>query len=459
VRSVWILTAGACCALALWPAAVRTASQREASATLASLATPAPVTADYRERDRLVAFWEGAARQHETDQVSPRILAEQYLQRYRERGDADDAVRAEATARRSLSIQPRGNIGADLALSSALLTQHRFTEALAPIRDAQRYEPWNGGPIAREASLEIELGHYERARALLARIRPGPVADPAVDTVRARLYEVTGHLAQARPLLERAMRALDTHFDAPAQARAWYHMRAAELAFAAGENEAALAESTQALADFPSFAQAFAVRARIEAALHRWPQARADAARSAELVPSPEALGYLADAQRALGESEAARKTDGLIEAVARIGNARRLFDRLISLYDSDHHVRRDEALRIARRDLAVRDDIYAEDALAWALAANGRFREAAGHMRAALRFDTEDARLQYHAAAIAFQLGDRAEARRRASCALALNPHFHPAQADDARAILVRTALRLNERVLRPGARVCARS
>jgi tetratricopeptide (TPR) repeat protein len=436
VRSVWILTAGACCALAVWPAAVRTASQHEAAATLA---TPAPVAADYRERERLVAFWEGAARQHAGDQVSPRILAEQYLQRYRERGDADDVLRAEAMARRSLALQPRGNVAADLALSSALLTQHRFTEALAPIRDAERYEAWNGGLIAREASLEIERGRYERARALLARIRPGPVADPAVDTVRARFFEVTGHVAQARPLLERAMRALDTHFDAPAQARAWYHMRAAELAFESGENDAALAESTQALADFPAFAQGFAVRARIEAALHRWPAARADAARSADLVPSPEALGYLADAQRALGESSEARKTDDLIEAIARIGNARRLFDRLIAVYDSDHHLRLDEALRIARRDLAVRDDIYAEDTLAWALAANGRYEEAAVHMRAALRYDTEDARLQYHAAAIAFELGERDEARRRATRALALNAHFHPVQADDARALLAR--------------------
>ncbi len=439
MRSVWILTAGACCALAVWPAAVRTASQREASATLASLATPAPVAADYRERDRVVAFWEGAARQHAGDQVSPRILAEQYLQRYRERGDADDAVRAEAMARRSLAVQPRGNVAGDLALSSALLTQHRFAEALAPVRDAERYEPWNGALIAREASLEIERGRYERARALLARIRPGPLADPAVDTVRARFLEVTGHLAQAQPLLERAMRSLDTHFDAPAQARAWYHMRAAELAFEGGANGAALAESTQALADFPSFAQGLAVRARIEAALHRWPAARADAARSAELVPSPEALGYLFDAQSALGERDEARKTGDLIEAIARIGNARRLFDRLIAVYDSDHHVRLAEALQIARRDLAVRDDIYAEDTLAWALAANGRYREASVHMRAALRYDTEDARLQYHAAEIAFQLGERGEAKRRVTRALALNAHFHPVQADDARALLAR--------------------
>ena len=153
MRGAWILTAGAVCALAVWPAAVRTAAKRTATP---ALATAAPVAADYRERDRLVAFWEGAARQHDSDQVSPRILAEQYLQRYRERGDADDAVRAEAMARRSLRIQPRGNVAGDLALSSALLTQHRFSEALAPIADAERYEPWNGALLAREASLEIE---------------------------------------------------------------------------------------------------------------------------------------------------------------------------------------------------------------------------------------------------------------------------------------------------------------
>ena len=56
---------------------------------------------------------------------------------------------------------------------------------------------------------------------------------------------------------------------------------------------------------------------------------------------------------------------------------------------------------------------------------------------RKAIRFDTADPRLQYHAGYIALHTGDAAEAKRRFARALALNPHFHPVDAAQARVLL----------------------
>jgi len=120
VRYTWVATALALGAIALWPTFVK---QRESAARAASFPTAAPVAADYLERDRTIAFWEGMVRKRlSDDMLSPRQLAMQYLQRYRERGDLDDVLRARRMAELSLREQPRGNEGALIALASVELT-------------------------------------------------------------------------------------------------------------------------------------------------------------------------------------------------------------------------------------------------------------------------------------------------------------------------------------------------
>jgi hypothetical protein len=110
-----------------------------------------------------------------------------------------------------------------------------------------------------------------------------------------------------------------------------------------------------------------------------------------------------------LGDGQAAAATGDLIAAIERIGNAYRVNDRLIAIYYVEHGLRRDDALRIARRDAATRgDEIYAQDTLAWAAAGDGHWTEARGAMAKAIRYDTQDPRLQFHAGMIALHFGDR---------------------------------------------------
>ena len=67
----------------------------------------------------------------------------------------------------------------------------------------------------------------------------------------------------------------------------------------------------------------------------------------------------------------------------------------------------------------------------------DGRWAEARARIGAALRYGTENSLIEYHAGVIAAHVGDRSEAKRHFQRALALNPGFHPAFADDARARL----------------------
>ena len=421
-------------AIAAWPAYIR---RDEDAARAAALPTAAPVVADYQHRDKLIAFWERAVgEKHRGDMLSPRELSGEYLQRYRERGDIGDVLRAEAAAKASHAAEPRGNMGGELGLASVYLTLHRFHDALAVTRDVESWDTGDPSMYSREASLDMEIGDYARAQKRLDAV-PDKDRDDSWRVVESRYLELTGHLSAARPLLQTAGAYVNANVDAPAQQRAWYFFREGEMAFEAGDNDEALADERQAIAIFPHYADGFRVLARVECALKQWTECLRDATTSADMVPYPETLGYEADAQRALGQGEAAAGTDGLIRTVERIGNAQRISDRLLAIYYSEHGLHADDAYAIARRELSARDDIFTEDTLAWAAAADGRWDVARTAIRKALRFDTENSLLQYHAGMIALHFGDRAEAKRRLARALALNGQFHQVYADRARATL----------------------
>lgn len=432
-RSIGLTAASALLALAAWPTFLA-----HRSVAPAAVFTPAPVIADWKYRDRTVDFYERALEARPDNQVFSRTLALQYLQRFREQGDVGDIARAEVMARRSLAIQPLGNAQADMALGSALLTYHEFRQALRYERDAVAAEPFNDNALAEEASIEMELGEYRAARRILSAEPPGSGENPAWEAVQARYDELTGRLTEARRLIDRATRAMDSDFSNPAYSRSWFHMRAGQLAWEAGDDSAAAKEFDTALRMYPENSMALMFQARLYHSLGQWHQTLAAAERSAALYPSPQALGYEADAQRALGDDVGAAATDDLIRAVERLGNIHGINDRLLANYYAEHGVHLRDALRTALADHRVRgDEIYADDTVAWALAANGRWSEAYRFAELATRYGTQDPLLQLHAGIIAAHIGHRDEAKRRLETALGLNPRFHPYYAREARRLI----------------------
>jgi tetratricopeptide (TPR) repeat protein len=417
----------------MWPAFASRAVVGDPTAAL----TPAPLRDDATIRAKTIAFEESRVTQDAQDQITPRLLADQYLQRYRERGDVGDVLRAQAAAQRSLRIQPRNNVAALQELAAAQLTLHRFRDALATIREARRIAPSDSSLAMSEASLDMELGDYATAKAIVARAGDGKTE--ATETVAARLAELTGDLPRARMLLGRAARRADAIYGIPNERRAWFHARLAELAFAAGDTAEALREERTALDRFPDDVQALTGQARFSAALGRWDEVRAAAEHAVRLTPSPENLGLLADAQDHLGDPAAAGATRDEIAAVERIGNAQHLVDRLLALEYADHGTRLDDAYAIASRELAVRDDVFAEDTQAWTAARAGHWDTARRAAARATAWNTAEPRLWYHAGVVAEHDGDRARAVACYEHALGLNERFAAGFADDARERLKR--------------------
>jgi len=423
-------------AVLFWPTYLR---RTEAAARAASLPTMAPVRDDYSGRDGNVAFWEGMVHKHIfDDMVSPRQLSAQYLQRYRERGDIDDVFRAEHAAELSLKAQPRGNIGAELELASDYLTLHQFYKSIAMTKRVEALDRGDFLMYPREASLDMEIGDYAGAAKRLDQV-PLKNRDDSWRVVESRYLELTGHLSDARDLLAVAAANANAQYDASAQSRAWYYFREGEMAFEAGDNDGAIAFEKQSLSIFPTYADANRLLAKYECAGHHWQECLDAAIASANVIPYPETLGYEVDAYRGLGRTKDAAITDDLIVTEERIGNAQRISDRLLAIYYSDHHLRPGDAYAIAKRELAVRQDIFTWDTLAWAAAMDGKWDEARSDEAKAMKYGTQISLLYYHAGAIAQHFGDNATAKTDYQQALALNPQFHPFFADDARAQLAK--------------------
>ncbi len=398
---------------------------------------PAPISSDYRQRDRLIAFEETQARLDPGDQITRRMLAGEYLQRFRETGDLNDVARAHAMAERSLALQPQGNTQALSVIASSDIVFHRFRAALSAERAASEADPSNDGARAQSASILMEIGRYQEAEQILNH-PSDPDVDPTWMSIRARYDELTGNVAGARVVLDEATRRVDRMTSISAYARSWYHLRDAQLAFEAGDGQTATAEYDESLRIYPYNSMALLFAAKLYRAHHDWQRALAAATRSADLYPLPQALGYEADAQRALGDEEGAQRTDALIAAEQRLFNLQGINDRLLAMYYAEHHEHLNDALAAARSDIAKRgDEIYADDTMAWVLATMGRWKEARVYAVRAARYDTADPELQYHCGVIAWHAGYAGEARRRLSAALAVDASFHPFYADDARRIL----------------------
>ena len=105
--------------------------------------------------------------------------------------------------------------------------------------------------------------------------------------------------------------------------------------------------------------------------------------------------------------------------------------------FDVDHGGATEAVLAKARASLAARRDTTGHDAVAWTLYRLGRFDEAAGEIVLAAADGAADARLTYHAGAIALARGDAAAGRASLERALALGAALDPAERAEAERLL----------------------
>ena len=348
------------------------------------------------------------------------LLGLAYQQRARETADTRDYARSERALRAALD-RDRANVYALGGLGSLALSRHRFRDALALGRRAQRLSPTTARTYGVTGDALVELGRYDEAFAAydrMAALKPGLSA-----------YARVSHARELRGDRRGAVRAMELAVDAAGsqpEPLAWTRVQLGKLHVSRGRPAAAAREYRAAIAAFPGYAQALDALARVEAARGRVGRAIQLERDAVERSPLPDFVGYLGDLYRAQGRPRLAREQYGLVGAIEQllVANGVRT-DLETALFDVDHGLRLEAALVRARRAHRERPSVQADDVLSWALARTGRCGEALRFSKRALRLGALDAPTYFHRGMIERCLGRHAEARRWFRRALAANPDF----------------------------------
>ena len=403
------------------------------------VAAPIPVAAGTDEEGRLpiagrLAFWTARVERDPTDHVSMVQLAGLEAQEARRTSDVDRFRRADALLDRALAIDPL-SFNALRAKAGVRFALHDFQGSMELADRILAIAPGDVGAVAIDADARLETGDLVKAGAeyeRLANVVPGP----AVDARRARHAYLVGDDADALRLATDARDAarLLERIDDPA----FYHYQLAELARLTGDADLARGELKAGLAIAPDDTRLLLSTARLDAATDHVDDAIAALEHATAIVPSPESLALLGDLKALAGDDVGAQAAYATVDGIGQLAaSAGGVYDRQLALFALDHG-RVDAALVGQLRDaLRDRPDAYGHDLLAWAFYRSGQLDAAADEAQVALSNGIHDARILYHAGAIALADGQTAVGRARLVDAMARATALAPREIADATKLL----------------------
>jgi len=385
-----------------------------------------------------VTFWGDRFAASPRDFVSATRLAASEIELARATGDVTAYAAAEAAIDGALAAYPDYALALDYR-GVVQVALHRFSDARANALSILADRPDDPTALATLGDASLELGDAAAAADAYARLIAAD--DSAAARVRvSHLAFVEGRVDDAVAASRSAVAAANAE-GSGGSALAWYQYQLGDTLIATGDRPGAATAYAAALAADPRSHLARWGLARVAAADGRLDDAIAEISRAIDIVPLPESLARRGDLYRLRGAGgdatlEAAdRKT---VLAIAQLaGIASGVYDRTLALYLAGSGGDPVRALALAEGEIAVRQDVYGYDALAWALLANDRPAEADDAMTRALGSGTRDAKLLYHAGMIKAALGNKGRARELLTDALTLDASFDPLASSLARAAL----------------------
>jgi tetratricopeptide (TPR) repeat protein len=393
------------------PAATAAATRPEAAGLLA------PASAGSLEGT--IAALQARLKLEPADWKSYASLGLAYVQEARVTADPSYYPKAEGVLRRSLELQDHDNFEAMVGMAALAAARHDFSSALDWGERARAINPYNGSVYGVIGDAEVELGRYPEAFATFQKMvdtRPDLASYARVSYARELQGDVAGAVA--------AMRGAEAFASSPAD-RAWAANQLGELYFNSGRIGLAAEQYRRGTELAPEFVPPQAGLAKVAWARGDLQEAIARYTEVTQRYPSPEYVIALGDLYEAAGEPEQAQQQYDLVATIQRLFTANGVnVDLELSLFQSDHGDAA-AALTTAREEWGRRHSIHVADALAWALHANGRDREALRYSTKALSLGTRNALFLFHAGMIRLGLGDRAEARSLLARAIDTNPSF----------------------------------
>ena len=389
-----------------------------------SLVTTSPTVATSARLQAAVAA-------NPNDEVSERDLGYALLQRVRETADPTLYAPAEAAFDAARWLVP-DDAQAWVGIGGLQLGKHQFADALVTGRHAVALSPNLDTARAVVVDALVELGRYDEADAAAAAML-GTGTDLTTLTRVSYLAELHGHLDVAL----KAMREAALSPGIAPENVAFTEGLLGNLLVYTGDPAGAAQAYQRALRLVPAHAPSLAGEGRLAVGAGRLDDAIALFQRAADILPLPEYVIALGEAQTAAGRISDATRNFKLARAEIQLFQATGVIvDLDLALFEADHGDPA-RALAFAQTGYKATPTVRAADALAWALHRLGRDAEAKRRSDEALRLGSRDPLFRYHAGAIDAALGDVKDARANLEMALSTDPGFSATGAAEARRIL----------------------
>ncbi len=372
------------------------------------------------------------------DLKSLQSLGSAYVSRASQTGDPAFYRLATTALDRATALDP-GNTDTLLVRGSLQLSLHNFAAALDLGVRAQAQRAGNPSILGVLVDAHVELGQYDQAGAALQQmldIRPNLPALARASYLR----ELSGDLTGAVTVMQQAVAAgTGTGYDT-AQVGALL----GDLLFQRGDVDGADQAYQVAARASPELVRAQIGLAQVKAARGDGAGAITDLEDLQARSPNVLTLTLLEQLQRRDGRTQAADETGQLLRALARLQeDAGYVVDLEMALFEADRPNPGPEALRYARGAFKARpDNVFVDDAFAWASFRTGDTASAVPLMDRALRNGLANPLVSYHAAEVYAAAGQLDKARERLLAVHAANPWFSFGHLRDAGALAKRLGL-----------------
>ncbi len=376
-----------------------------------------------------------------------------YVQRLRETADASLYTQAAQSFDEALKRDGK-DVDAMLGQGSLALSRHEFAQAITWGEKAKTINPFRAQIYGVIGDAEIELGRYADAIQTIQKMintRPDLGSYSRVSYVRELHGDVDGAIEAMRKAVESGNPIHESTL--------WSQYQLGNLYFNKGDLTQAEQTYQAAIQVKPDYIFARAGLAKINA-VHGVIDYKPALLKSAiseleninELLPLPEFVIALGDLYEADHDLQKAQTQFDLVRAIQKLNaTASMNVDMEMALFEADRLPTPNTPLSLpdtvergassvverARAAYTHRPSIYAADTLAWALYKQGNFTEAQRYSTEALKLNTRDAMLHFHAGMIARAAGDTATAKQHLQTALSINPYFSIRYAPEAKQVI----------------------
>jgi tetratricopeptide (TPR) repeat protein len=227
-----------------------------------------------------------------------------------------------------------------------------------------------------------------------------------------------------------------------AEDTAWCRVELAKMCFDTGDLTTAERQAQLAMKAMPNHHSVLSVIGWIKTAQQDYDAAIEYYSLANKIAPHHDALVALGDLYALTGRHDQAERQYQRVLAMYQPGGVTHSHNSVLhhhphshgnielARFYADHDCHLDEALAEAQAAYQNCKNVFAADTLAWCYYKKGDYKMAEQLITEALRWNTPDARIHFHAGMIHAKLGENEPAKKYLNQALNINPHFHPRYA-----------------------------